>query len=68
MQTQAAAEQGHRAQRCRHAAQVRQKLYKTAIGKWRRYEDKLQPVMTDLHGYVEEYEATLGARSAHDEL
>ncbi|CAK0736461.1 hypothetical protein CVIRNUC_000749 [Coccomyxa viridis] len=49
-------------------SQVRQKLYKTAIGKWRRYEDKLQPIMTDLHGYIEDYEATLGARKAHDEL
>ena len=51
-----------------HAVQVRQKLYKSAIGKWRRYEDKLQPIMTDLHGYIEDYEATLGARKAHDEL
>ena len=68
MHNQAAAEQGHIAQNSHHAAQVRQKLYKTAIGKWRRYEDKLQPIMTDLHGYIEEYEATLGEKGAHDEL
>ena len=56
------------AQELHLAAQVRQKLYKTAIGKWRRYEEKLQPIMTDLHGYIEDYEATLGAKGAHDEL
>ena len=56
------------AQESYHAAQVRQKLYKTAIGKWRRYEEKMQPIMTDLHGYIEEYEATHGAKESHDEL
>ena len=50
------------------ALQVRQKLYNTAIGKWRKYEEKLQPVITDLHEYTEMYESALGARKAHDEL
>ena len=50
------------------ASQVRQKLYNTAIGKWRKYEEKLQPVITDLHEYTEMYESALGARKAHDEL
>ena len=68
MHDQAIAELGHLAQDSHHAAQVRQKLYKTAIGKWRRYEDKLQPILTDLHAYIEEYEATLGVKRAHDEL
>ena len=68
MQTQAAAEHWRIAQGSYHAAQVRQKLYKTAIGKWRRYEDKLQPIMTDLHAYIEDYEATLGGKGPHDEL
>ena len=48
--------------------QVRQKLYNTAIGKWRNYEEQLQPLVTDLHEYVERYESGLGRRQAHDEL
>ena len=47
---------------------MRQKLYKTAIGKWRRYEDKLQPVINDLQPYIEQYESMLGAAKTHDEL
>ena len=46
------------------ALQVRQKLYNTAIGKWRNYEEQLQPIVSDLHEYVERYEAGLG-KSRH---
>ena len=53
---------------CLILLQVRQKLYNTAVGKWRNYEEQLQPVVTDLHEYVERYEAGLGGRQAHDEL
>ena len=53
---------------CLISLQVRQKLYSTAIGKWRSYEEQLQPVVSDLHEYVERYEAGLGRRQAHDEL
>ncbi len=48
--------------------QVRQKLYNTAIGKWRNYEEELQPIVSDLHEYVQRYESGDGERQARDEL
>jgi hypothetical protein len=47
---------------------VRQKLYKTAIGKWKTYEEKLRPVATDLQALIEQYEAIYGGVNVHDEL
>ncbi|KAK9786997.1 hypothetical protein WJX73_008830 [Symbiochloris irregularis] len=41
--------------------QVRQKLYTSAVGKWRRYEEQLQPVYEQLQPLIEEYEAQLQA-------
>jgi hypothetical protein len=48
--------------------QVRQKLYKTAIGKWRTYEEHLRPMAADLQPLIEQYEATYGGGNTHDEL
>ena len=53
---------------CLDAAQVRQKLYTTAIGKWRNYEEHLQPIVSDLHEYVEKYESEYGRGQTRDEL
>ncbi|GMH32237.1 hypothetical protein BSKO_00071 [Bryopsis sp. KO-2023] len=36
--------------------QVRKELYKTSIGKWKRYEEHLKPLQEELGGLVSEYE------------
>ena len=54
--------------------QVRQKLYTSAVGKWRRYEEQLQPVRHRLQPLIQKYEAELAeleqatAEPARDEL
>ena len=47
--------------------QVRQKLYKSSIGKWRRYSRQLAPVANHLAPLIQQYEAELG-KKGHDEL
>ncbi|BDA44128.1 probable protein-tyrosine sulfotransferase 1 at C-terminar half [Coccomyxa sp. Obi] len=67
--------QFHDTQRDVHTAsvsQVRQKMYKSSVGKWKKYGDMLQPVREALHSYIKEYEekypTELETEAAHEEL
>ena len=44
--------------------QVRQKLYTSAVGKWRRYKEQLRPVSDQLKPLIDAYEAELEALDA----
>lgn len=50
--------------------QVRQKMYRSSIGKWKKYGDMLQPVREALHSYIKEYEEQFPADmlAMHEEL
>lgn len=54
------------------AEQVRQKLYTSAVGKWRHYEQQLQPAYRLLRDLIERYEDDLkdlqSSSRATDEL
>lgn len=67
----------HDNQRDVHTAsvsQVRQKIYKSSVGKWKKYGDMLQPVREALHSYIKEYEEKYlsgleaAVEAAHEEL
>ena len=47
--------------------QVRQKLYTSAVGKWKRYSRQLSPVAKLLVPLIRQYEAELGD-VRHEEL
>lgn len=46
-------------------SQVRQPLYTRAVGRWRRYERFLQPLLHELGPLVDAYESELEAAAAH---
>ena len=48
-------------------AQVRKKLYRTSMGKWRRYEEYLQPLQRRLRPLVEQYERALKGVDGHQQ-
>ncbi|CAL8470109.1 g9651 [Coccomyxa elongata] len=67
----------HDTQRDVHTAsvtQVRQKIYRSSVGKWKKYGDMLQPVREALHSYIKEYEEKYpnepetAVEAAHEEL
>nr|QIG37616.1 sulfotransferase-like protein [Pseudococcomyxa simplex] len=63
----------HTTQRDVHTAsvsQVRQKIYRSSVGKWKKYRHMLDPVRESLHSYIKEYEEKFasGALETHEEL
>ena len=48
-------------------AQVRKKLYRTSMGKWRRYAEHLQPLQQRLRPLVEQYEQSLKGVDGHQQ-
>ena len=55
-------------------AQVRQRIYGKAVGRWRRYAAELRPAAEILQPLIDSYEAglrsagLLGGHAEHDEL
>ena len=55
-------------------AQVRQRIYGKAVGRWRRYAAELRPAAEVLQPLIDSYEAglrsvgLLGGHAEHDEL
>ena len=41
------------------ATQVRKPIYRSAVGRWRAYEDQLEPLLTALSGLIEGDESDL---------
>lgn len=49
-------------------SQVRQPIYNSSVGRWRKYEQFLKPLLAEIRPLVDEYEAQLHALSAPAEL
>ena len=47
--------------------QVRKKLYRTSMGKWRQYVEYLQPLQQRLQPLVEQYEQSLKTADGHQQ-